>query len=345
MQHGPPSIASEPDETIQMPAPGASEQLDSGTSSSFGSGSISYKVESNCMNLSEVTVPAELTEALENSVMHVGDLSTAQVLGVLGKGGMSTVYHVRYKHRYLALKVLQPQCRDDRGITSLVLESIHCDKAHNIGERAPAIRMVDPQHACFAMSTLCDHSLKRELPKLETAHDQFALGVEVLEAAIGAKDSSVVHNDIKPANLLRTQTGRLVLSDFGLAKAAGQSLSDSGGGGTPAYMAPEQVLQSNDEASSDTDTFATALVLAEILDETHKNMGEFLDIALAIKLMARLTDVQEHARYIDHVAAQCGSQKKAIRTLLGDAILSPLGNRTRQNDVLTEWKRIGEKLV
>ncbi|EIW61061.1 kinase-like protein, partial [Trametes versicolor FP-101664 SS1] len=61
----------------------------------------------------------------------------------------------------------------------------------------------------------------------------------------------IVHQDIKPQNILIDQNGRAVLSDFGLAELVGEgqyhTWRDYDECGTPAYMAPEIVA--SDHAS------------------------------------------------------------------------------------------------
>jgi serine/threonine protein kinase len=83
-----------------------------------------------------------------------------------------------------------------------------------------------------------------------------------------AHEASVVHRDLKPANVLLGRWGRVVLTDFGIARA----MEDEGPGGlthvhgvvgTPQYMAPEQLTESPVDAR--TDVYAVGLVLYEML--------------------------------------------------------------------------------
>jgi hypothetical protein len=73
-----------------------------------------------------------------------------------------------------------------------------------------------------------------------------------------AHERGVVHRDLKPANIMVDGTGRVRITDFGLAGIAGEALR----AGTPAYMAPEQLAGGDVTARSD--IYALGLVLYEI---------------------------------------------------------------------------------
>ena len=69
----------------------------------------------------------------------------------------------------------------------------------------------------------------------------------------------VFHCDIKPANILLHVDGRVLLTDFGVARLASEKRS----GGTPAYMAPEQIMER--EVNERTDIYALGVTLYEML--------------------------------------------------------------------------------
>jgi len=82
-----------------------------------------------------------------------------------------------------------------------------------------------------------------------------------------AHHRNVIHRDVKPTNILITQSGAPILSDFGIAKIleTGEQTHLTGTGfgiGTPDYMAPEQWLGSTDAR---TDIYALGMVFYEIV--------------------------------------------------------------------------------
>ena len=70
-----------------------------------------------------------------------------------------------------------------------------------------------------------------------------AIGTQVADALGAAHASGLVHRDVKPANILLSADGRVLVADFGIAKAAvGADLTSDGSMvGTAKYLAPEQV--------------------------------------------------------------------------------------------------------
>lgn len=85
-----------------------------------------------------------------------------------------------------------------------------------------------------------------------------------LAAALGrAHSAGIIHGDLKPANIMVTEAGEIKLSDFGIARFATQVSGSGRIMGTPAYLAPEQIL--GEPHSSRSDLFSLGIVLYYML--------------------------------------------------------------------------------
>jgi len=92
------------------------------------------------------------------------------------------------------------------------------------------------------------------------AAEAVAIGVEVAKAVAYAHARGVVHRDLKPGNVFLCEGGAVKVFDFGLAHAFGHRRI---GGGTPAYMAPEQWRGAPEDER--TDVFALGVLLFRML--------------------------------------------------------------------------------
>lgn len=86
---------------------------------------------------------------------------------------------------------------------------------------------------------------------------------EVASALRMAHRRGVIHGDIKPANVLILDDGRVKLTDFGMARLASHDKKDTPLLGTPAYWCPEQIIGRSQDARSD--IFSLGVVLYEMV--------------------------------------------------------------------------------
>ncbi|HJQ37288.1 MAG TPA: protein kinase, partial [Thermoanaerobaculia bacterium] len=109
---------------------------------------------------------------------------------------------------------------------------------------------------------------------------QLGEGVAALHAA------GKLHRDLKPSNVLVTPSGRVVVLDFGLATDASGFDKKVTFGGTPAYMAPEQIA--DQPASESSDCYAIGVMLYEALTGGLPFTGNFYSMLM----QKRTTDPQ-----------------------------------------------------
>jgi serine/threonine-protein kinase len=108
----------------------------------------------------------------------------------------------------------------------------------------------------LGLESLAERMTGRRLP-LRRA---LTLAEQMLEALAHAHEQRIVHCDVKPANFIVFPSGRLRLTDFGIARFAQRTLSASGSG-TVGYLAPEQAMG---RPSLRSDVFAAGLVLHQM---------------------------------------------------------------------------------
>jgi serine/threonine-protein kinase len=119
------------------------------------------------------------------------------------------------------------------------------------------------------------------------------IGSQIAQGLAAAHEVGVVHRDIKPANVLLDPAGRVVLTDFGLARAVVADAKVTIGSqmlGTPSYMAPEQVR--GEAVGPRSDLYALGAVLYEMLT----GRCPFVRDGVVATAMARLQEEPEDPR-------------------------------------------------
>jgi eukaryotic-like serine/threonine-protein kinase len=95
--------------------------------------------------------------------------------------------------------------------------------------------------------------------------------LQLCRALEHAHQRGVIHLDLKPSNVLVTDTGQACILDFGMARlleqSASQTLSEGITAGTPAYMAPEQISKGPADWDTRTDVHALGVLLFQVLLE------------------------------------------------------------------------------
>ena len=116
-------------------------------------------------------------------------------------------------------------------------------------------------HRCSLIST------QRASNRAEFYRSVAQLGVQAAEALHHAHELSIVHRDVKPGNLLLEPSGKLWVTDFGLARIEGQGNLTLTGDllGTLRYMSPEQALGNRVVVDHRTDIYSLGATLYELV--------------------------------------------------------------------------------
>ena len=212
-----------------------------------------------------------------------------EIVRQLGRGGMATVHLARQRalDREVALKELHPAHAADAAFARRFLQESRVGGALNHPSVVSVIEYFEHDGAPFiAMEYLERGSLRPLVGRLTLAHV-----AGVLEGVLGglaeAAAQGIVHRDLKPENVLLTVDGHAKVADFGIAKALGQlqmtELRTATGAivGTPAYMAPEQVMGT--AVTPATDLYATGMIAYELLAGRHPYDGVDAPMALMLR--------------------------------------------------------------
>ena len=211
----------------------------------------------------------------------------------IGQGGMAEVWLANdiSLSRKVAVKMMKAQHNNDpivverfrreaQAVGNLSHPNIVTvyDVVENDGQQAVIMEYVEG----MTLREVLDQ--KTRLSPSLTIH----IGMAIASALDAAHASGIVHRDIKPGNILLTQTGRVMLADFGIAKAVNATEADLTNQnimmGTAKYLSPEQVRGKPLDVRAD--IYSLGLVLYECLAGRVPFSGES-DVETALARVQR----------------------------------------------------------
>ncbi|BDG03015.1 serine/threonine-protein kinase [Anaeromyxobacter oryzae] len=219
-----------------------------------------------------VRVPFEEPEGVPPPGPKPGTLvgGRFEILREVGRGGFGLVYEARDRElgRSVALKLVLPAKRLRSALGEEWLRN-EADAAaqlahpaittlHDVGRFEGSLYLV---YELLAGETLEDRLRRGPVP----VADAVRIAREIAGGLAHAHGRGVIHRDLKPSNVFLTEDGRVKVLDFGLARILGGGASP--GGGTPAYMAPEQWRGEPEDARSD--VFAVGVILWQLVTGTR----------------------------------------------------------------------------
>ncbi|MCY1009745.1 protein kinase [Nannocystis pusilla] len=254
-----------------------------------------------------------------------------RIEALAGRGGMGAVYRAVdvLVGDVVALKVL------GQSVTPKLLEGFRREvrlarrishpnvaRTHDMGEHGGVP---------FLIMEFVDGTTLQELLRDDTGAAGLAparaarIALSVCEALTAAHAAGVVHRDLKPANILLEAEGRVVLTDFGIARPL-DGQHTQGLLGTPVYMAPEQVAGAPVDAR--TDLYAVGLVLFEMLTGRLPFAGDTAFAAAVARLNEPPLDVlavrPDAPEPLAELVRQCLSQEPDRRPASAAAIAERL---------------------
>ena len=210
------------------------------------------------------------TPAVDLTGMTIGRFSIHERLG---HGGMAEVYRAydRRLKRPVAIKRVAPDRQRDSPSTEVLKEAQRAGRLNHAHIMSVYDVLPMGDELLLVMEFVDGVTLRERLATSVTLPEFLAIAVQCVDALAAAHQNGILHGDIKPANIMLTRGLEVKVCDFGLARrlwtpeasvdstvTVSQRLA-----GTPAYIAPEVVLQQPVEARAD--LFSLGVVFYEML--------------------------------------------------------------------------------
>jgi len=290
----------------------------------------------------KTTGPGPVPVQASTPVLHTGDVlgGRYEILQILGEGGMGSVYKAmdRALDRPVALKIIRPQLANNPSILARFKQELLL--AHQVTHKN-VIRIYDLGDADGVTYITMEFVEGTDLRALIQERKKFppAEAVEITAQICRALEAThnvgVIHRDLKPQNIMRDKSGRILLMDFGLARTvAGDGMTQTGAlVGTMEYMSPEQALAKDLDQRSD--LFTLGLILYELLTGITPYTAESVVASLIKRTQERAIEVSVHdgtiPRSLSNIVSKCLERDPVLRYQNAEELL---------ND-LTAWQRTG----
>ncbi|MDD2923042.1 MAG: bifunctional serine/threonine-protein kinase/formylglycine-generating enzyme family protein [Anaerolineales bacterium] len=198
-----------------------------------------------------------------------------QIIDLLGEGGMATVYKAYDPRldRQVAIKVIRRDAFPPDQAEMLLKRFERESKSLAKLSHPNIVGVLDygeyDGSPYLVMEYLSGGTLKEKLGHPLEWREAVKLALPIAQALAYVHDHNIINRDVKPSNVLMTDKGQPMLTDFGLVKAFGDETKDSThltssgtGLGTPDYMAPEQWTG---ETTPQSDLYSLGVVLYEMI--------------------------------------------------------------------------------
>jgi len=223
--------------------------------------------------------------------LRVATVGLYDVAGEIGRGGMAAVYIATDLRlgRKVAIKVMEPRLNFTPGMAERFLQEARIAAqlqhhniivVHEVQQDGELIFFVMRVVEGGSLDEIC-RRLAQQQRKLPIDQAQWILW-QSARALAYAHSEGIIHRDVKPANILVSTKGEVVVTDFGIARAVDtEGLTKSGMAiGTPTYMSPEQFV-GQDPLSGASDQYALGIAAFEMLTGAPPFTGDLYRIIAA----------------------------------------------------------------
>ena len=247
-----------------------------------------------------------------NTPLEAGTRIGAYVVDeLLGHGGMGEVYAAhrgdgQFEQRVAIKRILDtPLLNEERAATHLSRERALLARLSHPGVVTLLDGGVDSDgHPWLAMEHIEGHRLDHYLQTIRPDFaERFELLLQLIDAVAYAHRQLIVHGDLKPANIMVQQDGRLRVLDFGIARSLQDELGRPEiGMATPGWASPEQIARGVPGIASD--QYQIGLLLETLLTNSQGNAKS----GASLRVLAEERKLAFSARLdgqLDRIALRC----------------------------------------
>jgi len=267
-----------------------------------------------------------------------------EIVSLLGEGGMGAVYKAKdiELNRVIALKTIRRehggnQAIIDRFKQELILSTQVTHKnvvrIYDLSE-AEGMKFITMEYIEGDDLRTLIHQRKKIPP-----NEVVDIVSQICKALDAAHSVGVIHRDLKPQNVMRDHSGRVVVMDFGLARTLeGDGMTMSGAlVGTMEYMSPEQALSKTLDQRSD--IFSLGLIFYELLTGTTPFRA---DSALASLIKRTQERAEPASQYVSNIS---GPLDRMVNRCLERDVDLRYGSAAELLSDLELWQRQGSKVA
>jgi tetratricopeptide (TPR) repeat protein/tRNA A-37 threonylcarbamoyl transferase component Bud32 len=263
---------------------------------------------------------------------------------LLGVGGMGQVYQAQDTKlkRLVAIKRMAPRLQQDERDRRRFLREAQQASALNHPNVAGIYDVIEDGDDIFLIMEYVEGTPLRSvlLGKKEFSTDEYLkLAIQGVEGLSAAHEKGIIHGDIKPENIMLTPEGRLKILDFGVARRFSLGEADdatltlatlSGAvSGTPAYMAPEVLMQKPYDGRAD--LFSLGLVYYEMLGGPQPFETDSIAGTMASVLQKEPVPIEQINPRVS------GAVSSVVQTML---MKDPAQRYSTARDVLIDLRRV-----
>jgi serine/threonine protein kinase len=289
-------------------------------------------------------MPLDIATLRRRLQAALGDQFTVGRL--LGEGGFAAVFRVRDKRhrRDVAVKVLDLGLTPSPSLAERFVREARTVARFEHPHIVPIYKVGGHKNEVLYIVMRCvdGPSLRQLLERRRrlSVRDATRIARQVADAVGYAHGHGVVHRDIKPDNILLDSRGHVLVSDFGIAKAAQEAstqLTTEGMVvGTPQYMSPEQAT--GERVDTRSDIYALGIVLYQMLAGAPPFDGEWAHAILMKQATAMPTPIRrmrskvpaELAAVLDRMLAKDPTERYQTADEVSRALVAAVPTAARE---------------